>query len=256
MSFGQITSLELPEIAAIYEKFSALESLFPHPVGRLLLHAYFDRDGAALSIASKVAGGASLCIEPEFSLAKQALRAGVCDFIANDIDEALRILKNETRKGHAVSVALTGEPEPTILESLERGLQPDVVHLQNEGREIPGAGILLAHGARSLPAIEPSSAMIAVHWSVAREPQRWLPQADVRAAQALYASEPSTPQRKRWIENSPRHLCKSYATQRFLPMTRAEADAFFAAVQRDVEGGEIQVAVSVVRNGEEELVLS
>jgi hypothetical protein len=39
-------------------------------------------------------------------------------------------------------------------------------------------------------------------------------------------------------------------------MTPAEADAFFAAVQRDVVGGEIQVAVSVVRNGEEELVLS
>jgi hypothetical protein len=98
--------------------------------------------------------------------------------------------------------------------------------------------------------------MIAVHWSVAREPQRWLPMADARAANALDPREATTPERKRWVEGSPRYLGRPFAAQRFLRMTPVEADAFFAAVQRDVEGGEIQVAVSVVRNGEEELVLS
>jgi hypothetical protein len=254
--FGHFSSLEFPEMAITYDRFAALQSLTPELGGWLLLHACLDREGVALSMAANVAGIASLCLEPESSLAKQALRAGVCDFLVNDLDEALRILKNEIRKGRSVSVVVTGEPELVVAEAVERGLQPDIVHLQLDGRDIPGIDTLIARGARRLSLKRPSEDMIAVTWSVAREPLRWLPLADARAADALDLRERSTPQRKRWIEGSPRYLGRLFAAQRFLRMTPAEADAFFAAVQRDVEGGEIQVAVSVVRNGEEELVLS
>jgi hypothetical protein len=256
MLFGSPSSLEFPEIAVVYDRYSALQSLSPRSGGWLLLHARLDREGVARSMAANVAGAASLCIEPEAFLAKQALRAGVCDFLVNEMDEALRILKNEIRKARPVSVVLTGEPELVVAEAVARGLQPEIVHLREEGRELPGAETLIGRGARSLPLKEPTDGMIAVHWSVAREPQRWLPMADARAANALDPREATTPERKRWVEGSPRYLGRPFAAQRFLRMTPVEADAFFAAVQRDVEGGEIQVAVSVVRNGEEELVLS
>lgn len=254
--FGHLSSLDFPELATVYGRFSALHEIFPEFSQRLLLHACLDRDGVALSMAANVAGAASLCFEPEAFLAKQALRAGVCDFLVNDLDEALRILKNEIRKGKAVSVAVTGEPEIVVAEAIDRGLQPDIVHLRQDGRDIRGVEMLLARGAHRLPEKNRSHDMIAVHWSVAREPMRWLPLADARAMAALDPRQRNTPQRKRWIEGSPRYLGRQFVGQRFLPMTHAEADAFFNAVQRDVEGGEIQVAVSVVRNGEEELVAS
>ena len=114
----------------------------------------------------------------------------------------------------------------------------------------------LARGAQLLPEHYHSDNKIPVHWGVAREPLRWLPLADSRALSVLDSRDRSTPWRRRWIEGSPRYLGRHFAAQRFLRMTAAEADAFFAAVQRDVEAGEIQVAVSVIRNGEEELVLS
>ena len=256
MLFDRPTSLEFPEIADTYDRFAALHSLSPQLGGWLLLHACLDREGVALSMAANTAGAASLCIEPEAFLAKLAVRAGVCDFLVNDLDEALRILKNEIRKARPVSVALTGEPELVVAEAVERGLQPEILHLRIEGREVPGTESLIARGARILTEQRHSGGTIAVHWSVAREPLRWLPLADSRAAHVLDPRSHTTVWRRRWIENSPRYLGRPFAAQRFLRMSPAEADAFFAAVQRDVEAGEIQVAVSVVRNGEEELVLS
>jgi urocanate hydratase len=250
------SSLEFPELASIYNRFAALQALSANLGGSLLLHAWLDPDGVALSIASNVAGAASLCIEPEVFLAKQAVRGGVCDFLVNDLDEALRIIKNEIRKARPVSVALIGEPEHVVIEAVERGLQPEIVHVRSEGVDVAGVEILLARGARSLRIDHRPKGMIPVHWSVAREPLRWLPLADARAADALDRLNNTTAGRRHWIESSPRYLGRTFAAQRFVWMTQAEADAFFAAVQRDVEAGEMQVAVSVVRNGEEELVLS
>jgi Urocanase Rossmann-like domain len=250
------TSLEFPEITTIYNRFAALQAISSNLGGSLLLHAWLDPDGVALSMAANVAGAASLCIEPEAFLAKQALRGGVCDFLVNDLDEALRILKNEIRKARPVSVVLTGEPEQVVAEAIERGLQPDIVQLKSEGADIAGVATLLARGARRLPIDGLLYGMIPVHWSVVREPLRWLPLADALAANSLDPSDPTTAGRRHWVENGARYLGRTFAAQRFLRMTPSEADAFFAAVQRNVEAGEIQVAVSVVRNGAEELVLS
>jgi Urocanase Rossmann-like domain len=261
MLFGHLSSLEYPEIEAIYDRFAALYSPSLNLGDQLLFHAWMNREGAALSMAANVAGIGSLCFEPETFLLKQALRAGVCDFVVHDLDEALRVQQNEVRKGRPVAIAVAGEPEIVIAEAVERGIQPHVVLLQQTGpdsrtSDIHGTEKLVAGGARRLVVRRPAEHMIDVHWSVAREPLRWLPFADALASTSLDPRERTTCQRRLWIENSPRYLGRHFAAQRFLPMTPDEADRFFNAVQRDVEGGEIQVAVSVVRNGEEELVLS
>jgi hypothetical protein len=210
-------------------------------------------------MASNIAGLNSLCVEPEASLAKQAMRAGICDFMVADLDEALRIFENERRKQRSVSIALVGEPNLAAAEAMEYGLLPELVHLRLEEapqRQIAEVDSMLARGSRLLPECLGHCDMIPVHWSVAREPMRWLPLADFRAAACLDRRHAATPWRKRWIEAGPRYLGRHFAGQRFLRMASGEADAFFAAVQHDVEAGEIQVAVSVVRNGEEELALS
>jgi Urocanase Rossmann-like domain len=261
MLFGHLSSLEYPEIEAIYDRFAAVYSPSLNLGGQLLLHAWMNREGAAMSMAANAAGIGSLCFEPEAFLLKQALRAGICDFMVQDLNEAIRIQQNESRKGRPVSVGVAGEPEIVISEAIEEGLQPDFVLLQQTSLDsrmvdIPGVEKLVSGGARRLVIRKPAEHMIDVHWSVAREPLRWLPLADALAAGSLDPRERTTCQRKLWLENSPRSLGRHFAAQRFLPMTSEEADRFFNAVQRDVEGGEIQVAVSVVRNGEEELVLS
>ena len=49
--------------------------------------------------------------------------------MVNNLDEALRILKNEVRKKQPVSVCLEGDLAATLHEAVERGLQPDLLAL-------------------------------------------------------------------------------------------------------------------------------
>lgn len=232
--------LDFPEISVVYARFAALTALSVDLGGWLLLYAGLDRDGVAVAMASNVAGAASLGLEPEAERAKASLRAGVCDFVVNNLDEALRILKNEIRKHNAVSVVLTGEVDAAVREMVERGLQPEVL-----GFDVPE---LMERGARVLAWDGPdvSGGMVSVRWSVEHEPLRWLPALDELAVRSLE----NVDARVRWVEASPRYLGRAFAGQRFVRMTETEADAFVAAAREAVKAGEIPVVVSVNRGGE------
>ena len=58
---------------------------------------------------------------------KQAIRDGVVDFLVTSLDEALRILKNEIRKGETVAVCVGAAPKTVEQEMLERGVAPDLL---------------------------------------------------------------------------------------------------------------------------------
>jgi len=233
--------LDFPEIGEIYARFAALTSLSSDMGGWLLLYAGLDCEGIAVAMASNVAGAAALGIEPDAERAKQGLRAGVCDFVVNNLDEALRILKNEIRKKRSASVVLTGNPEAAIAEILERGVQPEILAFPVRD--------LMERGARLLPE-DTGSACEVVTWGVASEPQRWLPMMDGLAAASIAHDA-----RARWIEAAPRYLGRAYAGQRYLQMTDAEAAAFAAAVREAVRSGVIPAAVSVTRNGDAVLIV-
>jgi hypothetical protein len=262
MLFTVASSLEYPPLAVVYDRFAALAQLLPKPPsspapsGLLVVNGRLNREGVAVALGSNLAGAALLCMEPESLLAKQAMRSGICDAMVRDVGEAIELLEQERGKPRPFSVIVLGEPEVVTLEIAERGLAPSFVHLYDDGRPIPGTQALLARGARPLPLQLPYDGMAAVSWTVAREPQRWLPLTDALAAGALDPRQLNTAQRRRWIEASPTLPGRTYPAQRFLPMTPSEADAFTAAVQRDVEGGVIQVAVRISRNGQEQLLAS
>lgn len=99
-------------------------------------------DGASatgLPAAVSVAGGTLLVLDPNAAAVKLVFRQGGVDFVVNTLDEALRVLKNEIRKGRPLSVALEGEVPPALAEMLERGVLPDLqVALEARG-EYPGA---------------------------------------------------------------------------------------------------------------------
>lgn len=229
-------ALEFPEIAAVYARFAALMAMSSDFGGWLLLYSGLDREEIAVAMASNVAGAASLGIEPDPARAKQALRSGVCDFLVNNLDEALRILKNEIRQKRGVSVVLTGAVDATVAEMVERGVQPEV--LTFPVRE------LMERGARVLSEyVEDGSTAVA--WSVASGFPRCLPVLDGLAIASLQTAGP----RVRWVEASPRYLGRVFAG-RFLRMTDDEAEAFVAAVREAVNTGAIETTVSLSRGAE------
>lgn len=229
--------LEFPEIESVYARFAALTDSSADMGGWLVLYSRLDRDGIAVTMAANVAGAASLGIEPEAPRAKAALRAGVCDFVVNNLHEALRIQKNEIRKKQPVSVVLTADVDATVTEIVQRGVQPEVL-------TFPVAK-LMERGARLIEG-DPQSALEAVTWSVADQPMRWLPVVDALAAASLARRNG----RVRWIEASPRYLGREFAGQRYVRMSGAEAEAFVAAVREKVRTGGLKVAVGIRRGGE------
>jgi hypothetical protein len=95
--------------------------------GSLLLVAGLDARGTALTAAANIAGAETLAIEEDPSSARAAVRAGVCDFMVTNLDESVRILKNEIRKKKPVAVALNAGVHAVLAECKERGLLPDLV---------------------------------------------------------------------------------------------------------------------------------
>ncbi len=236
MPFG---ALDFPDIPQIYARFAALAKLSSELGGSLLLYTGFDSNGIAIATASNVAGAASLGIEADAMRAKAALCAGVCDFVVNTLDEALRILKNEVRKHRAVSVAVLGQAQAVVADMIERGVQPDVLAFPVKE--------LIERGARLLPESNAEDGLVAVTWKVASEPVRWLPVLDALAAGSLE----NKGARMRWVEAAPRYLGKAFAGQRYLRMTEVEIAAFLKAIGMARSTGKISIEVFVSRNGEQ-----
>lgn len=232
-------ALDFPDIPQIYARFAALVELSPEPGGSLLLYTGFDSNGIAVATASNIAGTASLGIEVDATRAKAALRAGVCDFVVNTLDEALRILKNEVRKRRAVSVAVLGQAQAVVADMIERGVQPDVLAFPVKE--------LIERGARLLSESNTEDGLVAVIWKVASEPVRWLPVLDELAVGSLKSKDA----RVRWVEAAPRYLGKAFAGQRYLRMTEVEIAAFLKGIRTARSTGEIPVEVFVSREGEQ-----
>jgi urocanate hydratase len=66
---------------------------------------------------------------------KKRLKTGYCDFMVNNLDEALRILKNALRKKEAISVGLIGNCADVVPELAERGVLPDILTDQTSAHD-------------------------------------------------------------------------------------------------------------------------
>lgn len=99
--------------------------------GRFTLLCASGELAACRAAGSRIAGGATLVVVQDQAGARQWMRDGVCDFLVSSLDEALRILRHEVRKGTPLSVCLLGEPESVLAECIERGVQPDHMDVAN-----------------------------------------------------------------------------------------------------------------------------
>jgi urocanate hydratase len=103
--------------------------------GKLVVSGGMGGMGGAQPLAATMAGACFLGIDVDAERIKKRLKTGYCDFMVNNLDEALRILKNAVRKKEAVSVGLVGNCADVIPELAERGVLPDILTDQTSAHD-------------------------------------------------------------------------------------------------------------------------
>jgi hypothetical protein len=132
--------------------FTALRLLRQTWAGSLLVSVGLSDMGRALALASLAAGAASIFLEEDASQLRAAQREGCCTFSVTSLDEALRIVKNEVRQRHAISVGLRGNPATWLQDMVERGVQPEAFASSRALREneAGAVGVLCERGMQTL----------------------------------------------------------------------------------------------------------
>jgi urocanate hydratase len=95
--------------------------------GRLVMAGGMGATGGSLPLAATLNGAAFLGVEADPEQIKRRVKSGYCEVMVNDLDEALRILKNSVRKREAASVGLIGNCADVIPELARRGIVPDLL---------------------------------------------------------------------------------------------------------------------------------
>jgi urocanate hydratase len=95
--------------------------------GKLVATCGMGAAGGAFGLAASMHGAAFLGIEVDADRVKRRVKTGYCDVMVNDLDEALRILKNAARRGEPASVGLVGNATKVMPELAGRGVVPDLL---------------------------------------------------------------------------------------------------------------------------------
>ncbi len=95
--------------------------------GKFVVAGGMGRLGGAQPLAATMNGAAFLGVEADAEKILGRIRSGYCDICVNDLDEALRILKNAVRQKQPVSVGLAGNCAEVIPELARRGVVPDLL---------------------------------------------------------------------------------------------------------------------------------
>src|SRR5580765_3202977 len=103
--------------------------------GKLVVSGGMGGMGGAQPLAATMAGACFRGIDVDAERIKKRLKTGYCDFMVNNLDEALRILKNAVRKKEAISVGLMGNCADVIPELAERGVLPDILTDQTSAHD-------------------------------------------------------------------------------------------------------------------------
>ena len=109
--------------------------------GKLIASGGMGGMGGAQPLAATLAGAAFLGIDVDPERIKRRVKTGYCDVMVNDLDEALRILKNAVRKREATSVGLVGNCADVIPELARRGVVPDLLTDQTSAHDPIGGYI-------------------------------------------------------------------------------------------------------------------
>jgi urocanate hydratase len=240
----------IPEVPHVYDRFAEIVALAKDRFdgelgGKLLLYGQLNAEGAAVALAANIAGAATLGVDADAERLRHGIRNGMCDFVVNHLDEALRILKNEVRKKQPVSVCLEGDFAEILHEAVERGLQPDLlaVRVEEGSQDDAELRVLVERGAIVLNNAEAKTSFAEVTWTAESAAAMWLPKADLLAAEVL----PGGDERSRWLKLAPRYLGRAMANRRYLRMSDEELADFQTRVTAAVASGAIGTAITIQR---------
>jgi urocanate hydratase len=143
MMYGQMTAGSWIYIGSqgilqgTYETFAAAgrKHFGGDLAGKLIASGGMGGMGGAQPLAATLNGAAFLGIDVDPERIKRRVKTGYCDVMVNDLDEALRILKNAVRKREAVSVGLIGNCADVIPELAKRGVVPDILTDQTSAHD-------------------------------------------------------------------------------------------------------------------------
>jgi hypothetical protein len=186
--------------------------------------------GEAPMVAASIASAATLCIEPSSAAARHGERSGAIDFTVNNLDEALRALKNEVRKGLSIAICLEGDPASILAEMVERGVQPDVLY----GGAGEGVTTFLDRGAHAVDAdvVPKLSQQRDTTWAVRDLPGKWLPLVDEIVAGCLPSEDYV---RRNWLKRAPRYVGRAMRANRNLPMTAREFERIVEVFKEEIQ---------------------
>jgi len=139
--------------------------------GKLVVSGGMGGMGGAQPLAATLNGAAFLGVEVDAEKIKRRIRTGYCDICVNNLDEALRILRNAVRQKQAVSVGLVGNCADIVPELARRGVVPDLLTDQTSAHDplngyIP-AGLSLEDAA-ALRRKDPQDYLMRAYESIAR----------------------------------------------------------------------------------------
>ncbi len=143
MMYGQMTAGSWIYIGSqgilqgTYETFAAAgrKHFNGDLAGKLVVSGGMGGMGGAQPLAATLNGAAFLGIDVDPERIKRRVKSGYCDVMVNDLDEALRILKNSVRKGEPASVGLVGNCADVIPELARRGIVPDILTDQTSAHD-------------------------------------------------------------------------------------------------------------------------
>jgi hypothetical protein len=229
-----------------------LDTPLAHPEtalgGKFFYAAELDEEGRALLVAANIAGAATLAASADRDAQKQALRDGIADFVVTNLDEALRILKNQLRKRETVAVCIAQSPSDVGSEMNQRGVVPDL--LRSDLSILPSHNALAHQDKTNTPIAqqsaptEPDSASTPalVTWQVDSALPKDLALLDEIALACL---DPDEWESRRWLRLSPRYLGRLAQNLRLLDSNREFAARFIEEADRRVKSGDIVAAVEI-----------
>ena len=124
-------------IQGTYETFAALaQKHFDGSLnGKFCLSGGMGGMSGAQPLSIKMAGGIGLVIEVDPKRIQRRLDAGFCDYMTQDLDEALEMVKKAIAENNPMSIGLVGNCADMFPEILNRGIIPDVVTDQTSAHD-------------------------------------------------------------------------------------------------------------------------
>ncbi len=103
--------------------------------GKIVLTGGLGGMGGAQPLAIKMNNGICIAVECDRKRIERRIKAGFCDMVVEDIDEAVEIAEQAKEEGEPKSIAVVGNCADTHPYLVEKGFKPDVVTDQTSAHD-------------------------------------------------------------------------------------------------------------------------